>query len=292
MSEAFRPLLRELFIKAERRYRTMESESAKTTNVAEGDDLITVIDKEMTDVITSHLADSEYQFAVESEEISKDTGERAVTERNYTAIFDEIDGTAKMARDIGSYGPIVAIADTTDPRFKDVVAAAHLNLRNNEYYEAFQNQGAFRTDSFPNDTAQIRTSGRTTLEGDSLIELLLDQPMLGKVPEVADRAWQYPCNDFGVAGRHYSWIADGTKDGYITGGRGHMPNKPVNTAEELAGMYLIVQEAGGEVTDWRGESIANERIGLLDGKNHDIIAAATDKLAEEISAEIIPADYR
>ncbi|MFB6147504.1 MAG: inositol monophosphatase family protein, partial [Candidatus Nanohaloarchaea archaeon] len=114
--------------------------------------------------------------------------------------------------------------------------------------------------------------------------------MLGKAPRIAENAWKYWCNDYGSSGHHFALVAEGTRDGFITGGHGYVKEK--KTGEEIAGMQLLVDEAGGAVTDWSGEDIGSLKIRLPEGKNHDVIAAATDDLAGAISEEIIPSSYR
>lgn len=86
-------------------------------------------------------------------------------------------------------------------------------------------------------------------------------------------------------------IADGRRDIFITGGHGNIDAKPVNSAEELGGMYLLVKEAGGSVTNWHGEDIADESIGMRQEINHDVIATSSEKLAQETVKNIIPKSY-
>lgn len=293
MTNQFEEPLRKLFEQAQTQYQKLRSTGADQENLVEND-IVTAVDQAMTDLINNFFDDfdDETTFALVSEEMNKSESNREVEDADYTVLFDEVDGTAKMRRRTGSFGPIVAVAEGENPQFRDVVAAGFLNLAENEFYEAIRDEGAFRIDGFGSEDqtrTRIETSQRSSIEGEYLMGLLLDQPMLGKVPEIASEAWQYPCNDFGVQARHYSWVADGTWDAFITGGHSYMPEKEVNTGEELAGLHRIVREAGGEVVDWNGEPIAEQRIGLLDSVNHDIVAAASSELAVEVAEEIVQA---
>lgn len=291
MSDQFEKALRELFSQAQARYQKLREKGVDQENLVEND-IVTAVDHAMTELITDFFKDFDTNstFSFVSEEMNKSNLNRETLDADYTILFDEVDGTAKMRRRTGSFGPIVAVAKGEDPRFQDIVAAGFLDLAENELYEATRDGGAFHIRGFTGENPvrkRIETSQRSTIDGKYLMGLLLDQPMLGKVPEIASKAWQYPCNDFGVQARHYSWVADGTWDAFITGGHSHMPEKDCNTGEELAGLQLIVKEAGGEVVDWDGNPIDEKRIGLLDGVNHDVVAAATAELAVEVAEDIV-----
>lgn len=114
--------------------------------------------------------------------------------------------------------------------------------------------------------------------------------MLGKAAEIAESAWKYHCNDLGSQGEQFALVAEGKRDVFITGGRSYIKEK--NTAEELAGMYLIVEEAGGSVTDWKGDSIAENDIGMKQKKSHNVLATASKELARKMSEEIIPEEEK
>lgn len=285
-----RATLRGLFGAVRSRYERLRNRGATDTDVGDDDDdLVTAVDRALTGVIVDQFDDIDGSFAFVSEETRKTPApERGEEAADYTVLFDEVDGTLKMRAGVGSFGPVVAIAEGVEPRFEDVVAAGHLNFRDDEFYEAYRGEGTFRACPFDAAATRVETSGRERLDGDGMARLLLDQPMLGKVPEIAARAWRYACNDFGVQSRHYTWVADGTKDAFVTGGHGLMPNKPENTAEELAGGYLLVTEAGGSVVDWTGTAIGSQRVGLAASRNHDVVAAASPSLAGEVVDEIVP----
>lgn len=116
-------VLPELFRELESTYSEMVSDKANRENIAEGD-IVTRIDKKMTDVVTDFFPSLEPEFAVQSEELSKSGEEVSAENPDYTVIFDEIDGTHNMRDQVGSFGPIVAVAEGKDPVFRDVVLPA------------------------------------------------------------------------------------------------------------------------------------------------------------------------
>lgn len=266
----------------------MEGEDEK--NIAE-DDVVTKVDTEMTELIISFFKDQEGSYELQSEEMAKERMEASEGETDYTVVFDEIDGTHHLIEKNGPYGPIVGIAKGQNPEFGDIVAAGYLNLASGKLYHAYRGEGAYIDTGNPGKNQSLSTSGKKELERGGKTSLLIDQGMLGKKPSIAREAWKHWCNDYGSQGQHYALVAKGDRDVFITGGHSYLESKPVNSPEEAAGMYLLVEEAGGKVTDWDGETVEEEKIGMKDKKNHDIIAAATPKLARETAEKIIPEEH-
>lgn len=283
--ENIKSINRNFFLKAREVYRKMHSEGKHKQNLVEGD-IVTAIDTEITRVAQEYFTNLDQNYLIESEELAKSDEITESGEYNYTVIIDEIDGTHNMRDETGAYGPIIAIAEGLNPTFNDVICAGYMNLSKNIFYEAYRSKGAYKTNLDTEESESIQTSGRTSLEGEEVLALLLDQAMLGKEPKIAEEAWQYWCNDFGSMGQHFALVSEGVRDGFISGGHGYIKDK--NTAEELAGMYLLVKESEGCTMNWNGTEIGSRKIGMKDGKNHDIVAAATRELAEEIVEDILP----
>jgi len=284
--DRFKPVLTELFSEAEELYSDLSAEGAEKVNLADRD-VVTEVDREMTDLMQNHFEEREASYRLKSEELNKSSETSDVEKPDFTVIFDEIDGTTNMKDGTGPFGPIVGIAKNEDPIFEDIIAAGFLNLQNGTLYEAYKSEGAFKTDS-SGTTNSIDTSRRDSINDKSMMRLLVDQAMLEEVSEIADEAWKNHCNDYGSMGQHLCWVADGSVDAFVTGGFSYMPGKNQNTAEEVGPLYLLVKEAGGSITDWKGNNIDGEKLGMKSKKNHNVIVASTQKLAEEISDQIVP----
>lgn len=288
--EQFKPILGDLFEEVRELYDELSAEGADRINLAEKD-VVTEVDREMTELVQNYFEDLDASYRLESEELNKSSEKSDVEKPDFTVVLDEVDGTTNMKDGTGPFGTIIGIAKTQDPKFEDMVAAGFLNLQNGALYEAYKSEGSFKTDSSET-TKSIDTSRRDNINEKSIMRLLVDQAMLGEVSEIAGEAWKNHCNDYGSMGQHLCWVADGSADAFITGGFSHMPEKDQNTAEEVGPLYLLVKEAGGSITDWKGNKIDGEKLGMKSKKNHNVIAAATQNLAEEISDQIVPEENR
>lgn len=286
-----REVIPDVLERAQDRYTEMVERGDHRTNLEEKD-VVTEIDRQMTELFRQFFDRLEPRFRIASEESSKKDNSTDVEDADFTVILDEIDATHHLREQRGPHGPIVAIAEGQSPEFKDVIGAGYLNLEKRTLYEAYRNEGAFRTENFPSGKREnIQTTKQEKMVPGSGTALLIDQGMLGEAPELAAGAWSYWCNDYGSQGEQYAMIAEGSRDAFITGGFSKLEAKPVNSAEELAAMYLIVEEAGGAVRDWSGSDISGEKVGMSQKKNHDVIAASTENLAQKISKRIIPDEY-
>jgi fructose-1,6-bisphosphatase/inositol monophosphatase family enzyme len=281
--QRFQPLLEELFKEMEKEFKEMRADGLDREDISEGKDIVTEVDRRMTDIVTSFFLEKEEKYQLASEELSKDDRSEGSEEPDYTVVFDEIDGTANMKDYAGPFGPIVGIAEGSDPDFEDVVAAGFLELTREVFYHAYLGEGAYRRIGVNGEDGKISSSDSEELEVDT--GLLVDQAMFSKKPEISEGAWESWCNDFGCQGHHYGLVAEGSREAFMTGGYGLLKQK--NTAEELAGMYLLVTEAGGAVTDWNTRDISGEKIGMEEGLNHDVVAASTRELAEKICGKIL-----
>ncbi|MFB6147505.1 MAG: inositol monophosphatase family protein, partial [Candidatus Nanohaloarchaea archaeon] len=155
--------LREFFPQAEELYRELSSQEEHRENLAEGD-IVTRVDREMTDLVIDHFSQYSNSVAFQSEELNKTGRDEQVEDPEYTVIFDEIDGTGNLRDGVGPFGTIVGIAKGSDPAFNDVIASGYLDLKNGTRYEAYRDRGAFRTSG--EETMEIETSQRKELEGD------------------------------------------------------------------------------------------------------------------------------
>lgn len=281
-------LIADLFDGIHENYKGMVEEDGSSRNLRDKD-FLTRIDIETEELIEEFFRSQDGSFILQSEETPE--FDENPKQGDYTVIFDSIDASHHLIEGEGSSGPVVGIAEGKDPCFKDIVAAGFLDLNYSRKHTAVKGKGSHTTDLETGERAEINASGREELGVGAETKILLQQGFLSEYPEIAREAWKRWCADYGSQARHYAMVASGKRDIYITGGHSQIDAKPANTPEEAAGMYLLVKEAGGSITDWEGNRIEDREIGMDKEKNHDLIAAGTRKLAEKTAEEIIPENY-
>lgn len=279
-------LIKDIFDNLSQKYEELIEEQSSIDNLREKD-FLTEIDGEFRNLITQYFREREEKFRLQSED-HPDFNDNPDTP-DYTVIMDEMDGTHHLIEQEGPFGPVIGLAEGHDPKFKDVLASGFLDLKNQKLYYAIKGKGAFL--QHKGRTERINTSGKTEFGLGLDTKVLLQQGFLAEVPEIAEEAWKRWCNDYGSQGKHFALIASGRRDVYITGGHSKIEAKPANTAEELAGMYLLVKEAGGEIVDWSGQNVAEQKIEMNKEKNHDIVAASSKELAQKVVDQTIPEKY-
>lgn len=279
-------LIKELFEKLQSEYKTLARDESNLENLKKKN-FLTKIDSRFNQIIENYLRKHDEKFQLQSEEDLSFDGNPE--NPDYTAIIDEIDGTHHLIEQEGPFGTVIGVAKSDNPCFKDIICAGYLDLNNDKLYYALKDEGAFIESN--GETKQLETSKKTDFKQGSEIKVLIQQGFLADAPEIAKEAWKRWCNDYGSQAKHFALIASGRRDVYITGGHSKIEFKPSNTAEEAAGMYLIVEESGGSILNWNGKKISERKIGMDEGKNHDLVAAATEELARQVAKEAIPEKY-
>jgi fructose-1,6-bisphosphatase/inositol monophosphatase family enzyme len=260
-----------------KQYEEMSESGEIRKDISRSSEVVTELDRRMTDLIIREFEERDETFLFVSEEMKKNSSRKEESDPDYTVIFDEIDGTANMKNDRGPFGPIVGIAKGSDPEFNDVKASMFYDLRNNDFYEAYKDEGVFLN------SEKVESADKVP-EEKSKVKGLVDQAMLGSNYELAEPLWKYHCKDFGSMGYNLVLVGTDRADFMVTGGHGYV--KDENTAEEIAPLYLFLEESGAAMTDWKGENIGEKSIGMSEGLSHDVIAASTQDFAEEIAEDI------
>lgn len=185
-------------------------------------------------------------------------------------VIDPLDGTSNFLHGIPHFAISIAVQDAKpDGSWGDIVAGLVYQPVTDESWWAERGRGAWRHDQ------RLRVAARRDL-ADALIATGI--PYLGHgdftqwsrifgaiAPEVAG------IRRFGAASLDLAWVAAGRFDGFWESGL-----EPWDVA---AGM-LLVKEAGGFVSDFRGGERAMERAEILAGndamhsKLHKLVAGA------------------
>ena len=168
--------------------------------------------------------------------LSEEVGE-IVMDSNYKWIIDPIDGTVNFAHGI----PLCCVSIGVEHEGKMILGAVY-NPSYNEMYMAEKNLGATLNDK------SIRVSEKTTVLNSCLVTgfpyTYLDIPN-GPI-EIFSRLIRkgIPVRRLGSAAIDLCWVACGRFDGFY--------EHKLQAWDSAAG-FLMVEEAGGKVTDFKGE---------------------------------------
>ena len=190
--------------------------------------------------------------------VSEET-EEMVSESDYKWIVDPIDGTVNFANGI----PICCVSIGLEFRGKMLMGAVY-NPVMNEFFFAERGKGATLNDK------KITVSNKTEVLTSCLVTgfpyTYLDQPN-GPL-EVFSRLIRkgIPVRRLGSAAIDLCWVAAGRFDGFY--------EHRLNAWDSAAG-FIIVEEAGGKVTDLNGNTYSPFKPGIVatNGKIHDELVA-------------------
>lgn len=186
--------------------------------------------------------------------LSEEAGEMA-QDSNYKWIIDPIDGTVNFANGI----PICCVSIGIEKDGKMVMGAVYNPLMN-EFFFAERGQGAYLNDK------PIHVSDESELIKACMVTgfpyTYLDMPN-GPL-QVFERFIRkgVPVRRLGSAAIDLCWVAAGRFDGFY--------EHKLNAWDSAAG-FLMVEEAGGKVTDFKGEHYSPYQPHLVatNGKIHD-----------------------
>lgn len=175
--------------------------------------------------------------------ISEESGikEFGQTPNQYYVTIDPIDGTANLTKGIPFYATSIAIS--TEPFLSTVYAALVADLFHDTTYTAQKGIGAYRNNQ------KITPSKNTSLK-EAMIGLDLNSYKVEKIaPQVTCLIQKAKhIRHFGANALEICYVADGTSDAFIDI-RGKL------RTTDVAGAWLIVQEAGGKITTAKGKPL-------------------------------------
>lgn len=212
-------------------------------------DIATNADLAAEKLIISFIKKKYPTHGIYSEEMGNKTGTS-----DYSWIIDPLDGTKEYAKKLPDYGCLIAVEE----KGKLVACASYIE-GGYGLYDASLGGGAFLND-VPIHVSQTADATLSTISFHIPIKSMppkeLDKDMkvlralLGKI---------YRVRGFFFDAKILGWCADGRIDAHII-----PPNVP--QWYDVASALLLVDEAGGKVTDWNGNPIKNRDL------SHGIIA--------------------
>ena len=216
---------------------------------SDANDLLTKYDVKVNNIILKHLESKYPKISIISEEAP-----RIIKKSDYFFVVDPIDGTRNFVRNIPVFFTGISLVESE----KTILTVTYNPIEKNLFY-AIKNKGAFLNGK------QIKVSDRILESSDVNIRILPDK-LLEKqvVSNIISDVYQVKnnmcCHDE-IAG-----IACDRYDGFISKG-----SSPWDYCH-----YLLVEEAGGKVTDWNGEefNILKNNIIISNGIIHNELLKA------------------
>ncbi len=186
--------------------------------------------------------------------LSEETGE-IVQDSNYKWIIDPIDGTINFAHGI----PLNCVSIAIEYHGKIVMASVY-NPHLNEMFFAEKGKGATLNDKSINVSEQSQVIKSCLVTGFPYTYINMPNGPL----EIFERFVRkgVPVRRLGSAAIDLCWVACGRFDGFY--------EHKLEPWDSAAG-YLIVEEAGGKVTDLQGNrfSVYQHKVLATNGKIHD-----------------------
>lgn len=213
-------------------------------------DLVTEVDKASEALIMQIIREEFPNHFILSEEIGE-----VKMDSDYKWIIDPIDGTINFANGI----PLCCVSIGLEHAGNMIMGAVY-NPMMNEFFFTERGEGAFLNDK------KLRVSQKDNVRHSCLVTgfpyVYLDQ--INGPLEVFGRLIRegIPVRRLGSAAIDLCWVAAGRIDGFY--------EHKLMPWDSAAG-YLMIEEAGGKVTDFQGEKYSPYQHGIVatNGKIHD-----------------------
>lgn len=228
-------------------------------------DLVTFVDEEAQDIITRTVREAFPSYAVMAEEGPSQAWPGA-REGDYCWIIDPIDGTTNFAHGVPPFGVSIALR-----RGSDVVVGVVLEVARDELFTAVRGGGLHvnGTRRRVSTTASLAESLITTgfpYQAFEHLDVYLD--VLGRFIRES-RGIRRP----GAASVDLAYVAAGRFDGFFESGLDPW---------DVAAGALLVEEAGGRVTDFHGrpEVVFGHQAVATNGAIHDAVLEVLQPMRE------------
>ncbi|MBE3063441.1 MAG: hypothetical protein IMZ69_00245 [Spirochaetes bacterium] len=159
-------------------------------------------------------------------------------------VFDDLDGTDNFYRGDGllPYCSVIAVLEGASPRFADTLCSGVIEHRTGALWLAERGKGA----TF--NGVPARASSRQHVDRRTLIAVdhYGSYSAMDQMAALHATGW---IKDFGSSALHLAGVSSGMFDAYVTSAQ---------KGPEIAAGYLLITEAGGNVTGLSGKSIKND----------------------------------
>lgn len=194
-------------------------------------DLVTEVDKASEALIMDIIKSTFPDHHILSEEIGE-----VIMDSTYKWIIDPIDGTVNFANGI----PLCCVSIGIEKEGKMIMGAVY-NPMMNEFFFAEKNQGAFLNDNHISVSKQTEVQYSCLVTGFPYTYLDAENGPLEVFSRLIRKG--IPVRRLGSAAIDLCWVAAGRFDGFY--------EHKLNAWDSAAG-FLLVEEAGGKVTDFKG----------------------------------------
>ena len=194
-------------------------------------DLVTEVDKASEALIMNIIREDFPDHFILSEEIGE-----VKMDSSYKWIIDPIDGTVNFANGI----PLCCVSIGVEKDGKMIMGAVY-NPMMNEFFFAEKNAGAFLNDRSIRVSEQKDVLHSCLVTGFPYTYLDMENGPLDVFARLVRKG--IPVRRLGSAAIDLCWVAAGRFDGYY--------EHKLNAWDSAAG-FLLVEEAGGKVTDFKG----------------------------------------
>lgn len=221
-----------------------ESKNKEFTGKRDANDMLTKYDTETNIKILEHLEKNYPSISIiseEADEISKDS--------EYVFVVDPIDGTRNFVRNIPVFYIGIALVKNNE-----TLLCLTYNPITEELFWAIKGQGSYKN------STKLKVSERIITLSDLQIRTLPDKKLEKEIVcKIIEKAHQVK-NEMSCH-HEISGVACDRYDGFVS----------KNSSPWDYCHYLLVEEAGGKVTDWNGEKfdISKDNIIASNGVIHD-----------------------
>ncbi len=231
--------------------------SAKLVVDAKSDDSpVTVADREAEQLVRKLLAEKFPGDTLQGEEFAEQTGTSP-----YRWIVDPIDGTKSFVCGVPLYSTLLALEQDGQP-LGGVIFIPALG----EMVVAAIGQGCWYRGGDDDDWQRATVSEKSELTGAVFVTSQVDTFDQRGAADAYKRL------------EESAWITRSWGDGYgyllVATGRAEIMVDPICNAWDVAAILPIVTEAGGQFTDWKGQSTTRGGDGLgTNGRLHETVLA-------------------
>lgn len=212
-------------------------------------DFATNLDREAEKMIIDRIKAEFPEHGILAEESGKQN-----IDNEYIWIIDPLDGTHNFIRNIDIFGVSIGVVH----KQSDFIAGVIYMPKSDELYSAENGAGAYKNGAKISVSAQDNLK-ECSVSFDSSIRYA-PVVMLATLGDLANQVFNVRM--LGSSARHLSYVAEGTLDFSV-----EFHDRPW----DFAGGVSIIQEAGGFLSDLRGDPLTYKTVGYVasNGKTHE-----------------------